>query len=703
MRKYALLLLVLIGTLSGMAIGWPAGHKGVMLQGFYWDSYADTKWTNLESQSDELSEYFNLIWVPNSAYAGGGNTMGYMPIYWFTRHNSSFGTEAQLQSMISTFRQKGVGVIADVVVNHRNGASNWTNFPAEEWNGRTWQLGPEHICSTDEVAGQAGQARPTGAPDTGEDFNGARDLDHTNAVVQDNVKNYCKCLLEKYGYVGFRLDMVKGYAGRFTKIYNQYSRPTYCVGEYWDGQYDAVAAWIEATGRESAAFDFPGKYAINEAFASNDMTKLVWYANGTTPQPAGLIHYGYPQLAVTFIDNHDTYRDGSKFTGNVPAAYAFLMASPGTPCVLLAHWKTYKTALKNMIAARNLAGVTNTSTVTVLKTSRDCYMAVIQGTDAKMAVRIGSTSDVPSGFSSADVKASGNGYCIWVNKQGTGPVIDPDPENDITVYFDNSVTNWSKVLVHYWGTQESTWPGVDMTKVENNIYKYTLPAGTIGVVFNNGSGSQTADVTGLQNNHVYKPTSASGKPECTDTGVYGGGGGGGGDEGDFTRPAELYVLGNLKDASWVTNAGFKMTPNTDGFTADVEFVAAAGETSCFFNLTDALGADWDELNATANRYGSQTEGEQLTLGTPAQMRLYANGVDASGCLSWKVPAGKYTIKALFPSGKIVVTNSSGLEVINYDQDAPAVYYNLQGIQVDNPRGGVFIERRGNTARRVLIP
>ena len=97
--------------------------------------------------------------------------------------------------MISTFKGKGTGFIADVVINHRVATSNWTNFPTEQWNGQTWSIGPEGICSTDEVAGQSGQARPTGAPDTGDDFNGARDLDHTNANVQNNCKNYTKCLL----------------------------------------------------------------------------------------------------------------------------------------------------------------------------------------------------------------------------------------------------------------------------------------------------------------------------------------------------------------------------------------------------------------------------------------------------------------------------------------------------------------------------
>ena len=27
--------------------GWPANYGGVMLQAFYWNSYSDTKWTNL--------------------------------------------------------------------------------------------------------------------------------------------------------------------------------------------------------------------------------------------------------------------------------------------------------------------------------------------------------------------------------------------------------------------------------------------------------------------------------------------------------------------------------------------------------------------------------------------------------------------------------------------------------------------------------
>ncbi|MDE5807696.1 MAG: chitobiase/beta-hexosaminidase C-terminal domain-containing protein, partial [Muribaculaceae bacterium] len=74
--------------------------------------------------------------------------------------------------------------------------------------------------------------------------------------------------------------------------------------------------------------------------------------------------------------------------------------------------------------------------------------------------------------------------------------------------------------------------------------------------------------------------------------------------------------------------------------------------------TDALGADWDELNMVANRYGAATEGASITLGTPATVVKYANGVDASGCLSWKVAAGTYDF-AFDPSAMTLTLVNAG--------------------------------------------
>lgn len=76
MKHFFTLIFTLMGLPLGiMAQGWPANYGGVMLQGFYWDSYSDTQWTNLTSQADELSKYFNLIWVPQSGWCNSTTDM----------------------------------------------------------------------------------------------------------------------------------------------------------------------------------------------------------------------------------------------------------------------------------------------------------------------------------------------------------------------------------------------------------------------------------------------------------------------------------------------------------------------------------------------------------------------------------------------------------------------------------------------------
>lgn len=83
--------------------------------------------------------------------------------------------------------------------------------------------------------------------------------------------------------------------------------------------------------------------------------------------------------------------------------------------------------------------------------------------------------------------------------------VPPTPGEDITVYYDNSVTLWSTVKIHHWSEQGTSWPGVDMTALGNEIYSYTIPAASIGVVFNNGSGDQTSDIT-PKDRHLYRGT-----------------------------------------------------------------------------------------------------------------------------------------------------------------------------------------------------
>ena len=106
-----------------MAQGWPANYGGVMLQSFEWDGYTATKWSALTANADELSQCFDLIWVPQSGFIPGdpastpARSMGYNDVYWL-KQDSYFGTETELRNMISTFKSKGTGFIAVFVINH---------------------------------------------------------------------------------------------------------------------------------------------------------------------------------------------------------------------------------------------------------------------------------------------------------------------------------------------------------------------------------------------------------------------------------------------------------------------------------------------------------------------------------------------------------------------------------------------------------
>jgi alpha-amylase len=394
MKKIYSVLIALLTSVSMMGQGWPENYEGVMLQGFYWDSYTDTQWTNLEKNSDELSQYFNLIWVPNSGNCNTTyNVMGYAPVYWFN-HNSSFGTEAQLRSMIKTYKQKNVGIIEDVVINHRNGVTGWVDFPAETWNGVTYQLTANDICSDDEAASNGYTVGPN--KDTGEGWSGMRDLDHTSDNVQKNVNAYLDFLQNDLGYAGFRYDFVKGYAPKYTGLYNSTANAKYSVGEYWDGNLALVEKWIDGTKVnnvvQSAAFDFPLKYVINNACNSNVWSNL---------SSMGLARLGgYKRYAVTFVDNHDSYRDDNKCSSNIQAANAYILSMPGTPCVFLYHWNKYKSEIKQMIEARRLAELTNQSDFTEMVTSQAVYAGVTTGKSGHKLLYVlgGGSYNVPANY-----------------------------------------------------------------------------------------------------------------------------------------------------------------------------------------------------------------------------------------------------------------------------------------------------------------
>ena len=401
MKKLFSLIVSTLATLSLSAQGWPAQYEGVMLQGFYWDSFSQSQWVKLEKQADELSQYFSLVWLPQSADCGG-TSMGYDDLYWFPGHyNSSFGNETELRSLIQTFKSKGIGTIADVVINHRKNVSNWVDFPKETYNGVTYELKSTDICGNDDGGATKQWATQNGYTlgnnDTGEGWDGMRDLDHKSENVQANVKAYLKMLLNDLGYTGFRYDMVKGYSATYTKMYNEDSQPQFSVGECWDGT-NTIKNWIEGTGKTSAAFDFQFRYTVRNAANNGDWRKLIQQNDGNWPLISSSYNNGaYKQWAVTFVENHDTEKRSNAaqdpLKKDTLAANAYLLAMPGTPCVFFTHWIDCKQSIKAMIDVRRFAGIQNTGNYNMLQANNAKYAAFSsQGSKSNLLVVVGQTN-----------------------------------------------------------------------------------------------------------------------------------------------------------------------------------------------------------------------------------------------------------------------------------------------------------------------
>ena len=518
MRRLIFLCLMCIVALGGVkAQGWPANYKGVMLQGFYWDSYKETTWEQLTDQADELSAYFDLIWVPNSGttssyyFNSTSTSMGYDPCFWL-KHNSCFGTEEELHTMINTFKQKGTGIIEDVVINHKNGLNGWADFPQEDtivdgkeykihWN-YTDDAYPE-VCQNDEANTSSNspiKGKCTGAKDTGDNFDGFRDLDHTNATVQANVETYLDYLQNVLGYEGFRYDMVKGYGAQYTRIYNTAANPKFSVGEYWDSK-DNIATWIKNTGYTSAAFDFGLKTTINSTFGTGNWD----IADKSLAADASLSQY-----AVTFVDNHDTYRDSSiPLKNNILAANAFILALPGTPCIFWPHWTAYKEELKKMIEARKKAGISNTSKIIRQEKVDGGYVTVVQGENNNIMVISGYPQNLSTdGYTPVSVGTSENGnYAFYISNTAKNYTIYVKASAAPNLYVWTNDKNETKL--------NGVWPGTKMSNqkyIGNELYYYTTvttTASSINCIFNNGS-SQTKDIKGITGDAYYSYNGTTG-------------------------------------------------------------------------------------------------------------------------------------------------------------------------------------------------
>lgn len=413
----------------------PRPRTEIILQGFNWESYASRPgWFNVIRQLAPAIEQagFTLVWFPpvsrsiedRDGPAYGRfivDSRGYLPVDYYN-YNSRYGTEAELFAAVEALRLLGVDSMADVVINHigefsRDSLGNWVPF-REAW-------GLEAICSTDRFFGGMGK------PDSGKDFGPGADLDLSQKFVRDAIDAWLDDMRRRFGFVGWRFDYAKGYSGRYVGKFVRASGAEIAIGENWvdmdygcdglcydqDAHRQFTVDWIDSTWKgvsetsDSAAraFDFTLKGVLQEAVRSREYWRL---SDDKSRQPgvSGL----WPQMAVTFVDNHDTGSTQGYWPFGGAAAvmqgYAYILTHPGTPTVFWDHFFDWglKQKIRQLMALRHRNRLTADSRLAIVVAEDDLYAAYV---DDQVAIKLGGRSWRPGlGW---ELVTSGESYAVW--------------------------------------------------------------------------------------------------------------------------------------------------------------------------------------------------------------------------------------------------------------------------------------------------
>ena len=526
----------------------PAECGDVLLQAYYWahvdnDStpwtpFGGIQWTDLNAQAPELGHYFDLVWLAPSAVTA--DYTGFLPQN-YSDQNNVWGTETELRTLISSLHAAGAKVVADIVINHSSpttGYYTWetpfnfgqygTFYPDITWVTKDDEI---FISSTDsryqrfdngypQNAGiweDAGYPDAANSPEWDENTftNGeggpqevwsyaeyncvySRDWAHRLKDVRQMCRAYLTWMKEYIGYDGWRYDFAKGIHGSHLDDYNHSSNAYFSVAECFDGDYRKDVGVMLDAHYNTYVFDFPAKYNF-----MNNAIRNEWY-QGLLGNATNTMLYNYKRNTVTFVDNHDTFREHHNLCGTPNAigdsakvimANAFILAMPGVPCVFYPHWVTFKDAIKAMIDARHITGVHSESTV-VDDAGDGFYRATVTGKNGRIRLLLGPNSGYqycPEGFTPAYVGS--DGICVGVYYSTS---LTPDVQ---PVFFLDT-QDWGGVNAYLWrdgGFSNAPWPGVPMTVVGtfdgHKLYSYTHDEEYYSNIIFNHVTDSTADQT----------------------------------------------------------------------------------------------------------------------------------------------------------------------------------------------------------------
>ena len=434
--------------------------------------------------------------------------------------DAGLGSEADLQRLCSAADNYGIKVIVDVVANHL--AGDHTNIDNSLRDSQYWHnLG-------------SGIDYHNRYEITHKDI-GMADLNSEHPFVQEKVKNYIS-QLKSDGVDGIRWDAAK-----------HISLPTESCG-FWDTVIDrSLFNYGEildtpVEGNSSYANGLMSEYTDYMSVSDSVYSATVMgaFKDGSVPSSYGSwvnVSGIDDNEIVYFAESHDTYSNDENTEGGwtkfiaqnkVDRAYAILGAKANSSALYFSRpLETNKHSIK--IGAKGSTHFKSNEVAAVNKLHNQCvgqkeyYSAsgnvaiLARETGASIALGSGSNQDItvqnPGGtLEPGTYKDQVSGATFTVTDSqikgyvgGTGIAVllkddNPPVVQDMTLYFSNNY-NWNNVYAYAWGgSANMNWPGQAMKYVTKNsynesIYSITVPNDITGLIFTDGNGNKTIDIT----------------------------------------------------------------------------------------------------------------------------------------------------------------------------------------------------------------
>lgn len=360
-----------------------------MIQFFHWYTPGDSfLWDHAADQAEFLAKLgITAAWLP-PAYKGASGAMstGYdtydlFDLGEFDQKGSvptKYGSHPQFINACKSLKDCGIGVIVDVVLNHRGGADDLETFQVvkvatenrEEAVSEPYEITSytkftfpgrgdkysafkwDFTCFTgvDYAEGEDGNGIYRIINDHGDgwdevisdeagnyDFLMLCDVETRNEHVRAELNHWGSWLHAQIDFYGVRLDAVKHIAPEFYQEWMHVLRANsgkdiFAVGEYWaPGNLDLLERYIHATDGCMSLFDSALHHSFHHASEAKGNFDLRTILDGS-------LMMANPLLAVTLVDNHDTQPlqslEAPVAAWFKPLAYALiLLRAEGYPCV----------------------------------------------------------------------------------------------------------------------------------------------------------------------------------------------------------------------------------------------------------------------------------------------------------------------------------------------------------------------------------